>query len=160
MNLCHHIKDWQNLTIQRDPNNGRVLFWNPTLLEVFKAWLAGSLKNLTWWKMTLLIAEHGELDNLYGPFQSRPFDSMTPQKQHRNFWTEVWHLIETLPLSSKMRFFFFFLNSGCGCSDRKKTSRHTSQQMLPNNIYTNKTVYENPTDYARLRFHKARSVSF
>ena len=42
-------------------------------LEMFKARLDGALSNLVWWKVSLPIAEGLELDDLYGPFQPKPF---------------------------------------------------------------------------------------
>ena len=46
-------------------------------LAVFKARLDGALSNLVWWKMSLLMAGGLEQDDLYGPFQPKPFyDSM------------------------------------------------------------------------------------
>jgi len=46
-------------------------------LAVFKARLDGALSNLVWWKMSLLMAGGLEPDELYGPFQAKPFcDSM------------------------------------------------------------------------------------
>jgi len=48
-------------------------------LAVFKAWpwLDGALSTLGWWKMSLLMAGRLEPDDLYDPFQPKPFyDSM------------------------------------------------------------------------------------
>jgi len=42
-------------------------------LAVFKARLDGALNNLVWWKMSLLMAEGLEPDDLSGPFQPLPF---------------------------------------------------------------------------------------
>jgi len=49
----------------------------PSSLEVFKDRLDGALSNLVWWKVSLSMAGGWELDDLSGPFQSKPFhDSM------------------------------------------------------------------------------------
>ena len=46
-------------------------------LVVFKARLDGALSNLVWWKVSLPMAGGLEQDDLYGPFQPKPFyDSM------------------------------------------------------------------------------------
>ena len=42
-------------------------------LAVFKARLGGALRNLVWWKMSLLMAGGVEPDDLEGPFQPKPF---------------------------------------------------------------------------------------
>jgi len=42
-------------------------------LAVFKARLDGALSNLVWWKMSLLMAEGLEPDDLSGPFQPKLF---------------------------------------------------------------------------------------
>ena len=42
-------------------------------LAVFKARLDGALSNLGWWKMSLLMAEGLEPNDLSGPFQPLPF---------------------------------------------------------------------------------------
>jgi len=39
----------------------------------FKARLDGALSNLSWWKMSLLMAGGLEPDDLEGPFQPKPF---------------------------------------------------------------------------------------
>ena len=48
---------------------GRELGWSAS----FKARLDGALSNLVWWKMSLLMAGGLEPDDLYGPFQPKPF---------------------------------------------------------------------------------------
>jgi len=46
-------------------------------LELFKARLDGALSTLVWWKGSLPMAGGLEPDDLYGPFQPKPFyDSM------------------------------------------------------------------------------------
>jgi len=46
-------------------------------LAVFNARLDGAQSNLVWWKMSLLMAEGLEPDDLYGAFQPKPcYDSM------------------------------------------------------------------------------------
>jgi len=53
-------------------------------LAVLKARLDGAWSTLGWWKMSLLMAGGMELNNLYGPFQPKPFcDS-----QHRYRYIE------------------------------------------------------------------------
>jgi len=42
-------------------------------LAVFKARLDGALSNLVWWKVSLPMAGELKLDDLYGPFQPKPF---------------------------------------------------------------------------------------
>jgi len=42
-------------------------------LEVFEVRLDGALSNLIWWKVSLPMAEGLEIDDLYSPFQPKPF---------------------------------------------------------------------------------------